>query len=158
MQLSRPYVVPRVRIFDERVVSIVGGVGNNAIIQDLSKRGKNTFVVGENCSQVEYLTRTFNNTKGLLVQTDVEANGTIQDDATLITHFIAEVTTADNSNNAVKLQQVEEIDITYIIVNKSAVNIQVFPGSGNRINQQAVDIPLIVRAGDLKSFIVKSID
>lgn len=156
MQLNKPYVFPRVKVFDERLITIVGGLGNNAIIQDLSKRGKNTYLVGENCAEIEYLTRMQSNKKVDLVQTGVSANGTTQSAATLITKFIAEVTTASDSNNAVKLLKAVEIDVTYLIVNKSSVDIKVFPASGDKINQQAVDTSLTVQAGDMESFIVKS--
>lgn len=153
MNFTRQFQVPRVRIFDERLIRIVGGNGNNAIIQDLSSRGKKTFLVGENVAQVAFLTGDI---KSSSIQT-VSANGTTQGAGTLITQFIAQVTSGSDSNNSVRLQKVVELDVTYLVVNKTTVTIKCFPGSGDSINDLSADTAISILPGDMASFIVKSI-
>lgn len=153
---SALYAAPRLRVFNPRRISIVGGHGNNTVIQVRDDRGAHVYVVGEEPAQVMSLINGATDVKFGTTQ-QLSANGTTQASGTLITSFMARVTTASVGNDSVTLKKATILDITYTVVNATAVPIKVWPAVGDAINQQAVNTSLTIQPGDNAIFIVVKI-
>jgi len=152
----KTYNTPRVRYFDERFIKIIGGEGNDTVIQYTPEKTKQTMTVAESAAQVMALINGPRDTRFVSIQT-LSANGTTQGSGTLVTSFLARVTTASAGNTAVTLPKATVLDVTYTVINASGIDILVFPAVGDGINQQAVNTSITVTSGSQATFIITSI-
>jgi hypothetical protein len=155
-RLSDEYRVPLLEVFNPEHIQIVGGEGNNAIISYKAKRPSKTFMVGESVEQVNFLINYPEQVYGSVQE--LSAAGTTQGAAGQITNFIVVVTSASGSANAVKLPKANEdkVDYTYIVCNRTSETIQIFPASGDSINELDVDQPVTLLPGGITSFYIRT--
>lgn len=152
------FTVPRVRTFNPARVKIVGGQGNDTVIQYTGEKVRHTYIVAELPSQVSALVNGIADVKFGTTTQIVAANGTTQAAGTVITKFMARVTSATaGANDSVTLQKATVLNVSYTVVNATNVPVKVWPASGDKINQQAVDTSLTIQPGENASFTVEGI-
>lgn len=158
-RLGESYRVPQLKFFNKSTTDIMGGEGNNAFIKDRTYRPPKTYLVGESVEQVTFLLNypEIPVSQYASIQSAAAA-GTTQGGATAITSFICVVTSADAANTGVVLPKANEdqVDYTYLVCNRTGLTINTYPSSGDSLNDLAVDLPVTIEPGTLKSFYVRA--
>lgn len=155
-RLSEEHRVPLFKVFYPEHIQIVGGEGNNAIISYKANRPPKTYMVGESVEQVNFLINYPEQVYGSVQE--LSATGTTQGAAAQVTNFIVVVTSASGSANSVKLPKANEdqVDYTYIVCNRTSEALQIFPASGDSINDLDVDQSVTLLPGTTASFYIKA--